>query len=85
MLTADMRERTSGRIELKNTRLNTGHDLLYYIYNRRLRDGSDLVRLLALADQYELQELKAGCVKQLTTTITKVRAWWTKVIYRAEL
>jgi hypothetical protein len=71
MLTSDMSERTSGRIELRNTKLKTGQDLLYYLYNRQLRDGSDMAGLLALADQYDLQELKTWCAQELATTVTK--------------
>jgi hypothetical protein len=54
-----MRERTSGRIELKNLKLKTGQDLLYYLYNQQLKEESDLVGLLAAAEQYDMPELKA--------------------------
>jgi hypothetical protein len=37
ILTAD----TSGRIEMKKTSLKTGQDLVHYIYNRQLRNGSE--------------------------------------------
>jgi hypothetical protein len=54
-----MRERTSGRLELKNLKLKTGQDLLYYLYNQQLKEESDLVGLLAAAEQYDMPELKA--------------------------
>jgi BTB/POZ domain len=75
MLTADMRERTSGRIELRNTKLHTGQDLLFYLYNGQIREESDLVGLLGLADQYDIQELKIWCAKQLAATVTKAKCW----------
>jgi BTB/POZ domain len=37
MLTAGMKEQASGRIELQNMKLKTGRDLLYYLYNQRLK------------------------------------------------
>jgi aconitase B len=68
ILTAD----TSGRIEMKKTSLKTGQDLVHYIYNRQLRNGSDLVGLLALAAHYNLEELRAECAQKLAATINKV-------------
>ena len=46
MLTADMQERHSSPIELKNLKLKTGQDLLHYMYNGWLKKGSDVVGLL---------------------------------------
>jgi hypothetical protein len=37
MLTSNMRERNSGRIQVKNMKLRTGRELLHYIYNGRLQ------------------------------------------------
>jgi BTB/POZ domain len=71
MLTADMKERASAQIELKQVKLKTGQDLLFYLYNRQLREGSDLVGLLGLADQYDLQELKIWCAQQLAASVNK--------------
>ena len=36
LLAADMKERKSSRIELKNVKLATGRELLYYLYNGRM-------------------------------------------------
>jgi CMP-N-acetylneuraminic acid synthetase len=44
-----MREQTSRRIELKNMKLKTGKDLLYYLYNHQMKADSGLVGLLAAA------------------------------------
>jgi BTB/POZ domain len=55
MLKAGMKEQASGRIELKSMKLKTGRDLLYYLYNRQLREDANVVGLLGLADQYDMQ------------------------------
>jgi hypothetical protein len=55
MLATNMRERSSGQILLKDVKLMTGRDLLFYLYNRRLREDADLEGLLGLAEQYDLQ------------------------------
>jgi hypothetical protein len=47
MLTADMKERSSSCIELKYMKLTTGKDLLFYLYNRQLREDADAMGLLA--------------------------------------
>ena len=71
LLAADMKERNSGRIELKDIKLATGRDLLYYLYNGRMKEGSDLLGLLALADQYDMPELKSLCAEGLAARVTK--------------
>jgi hypothetical protein len=55
MLSADMKECASGVIDLKHIKLKTGKDLIYYLYNRQLREGADVLGLLGLADQYDMQ------------------------------
>jgi hypothetical protein len=50
MLTANMREKATGRIEMKNMTLKTGQDLLYYLYNNQLPEDADLQDLLPVAD-----------------------------------
>jgi hypothetical protein len=50
-----MQERATGRIELKHIKLQTGRDLLHYLYDRQLREGADLEVLLPVADQYDLK------------------------------
>jgi BTB/POZ domain len=70
---ATMREEQAiiHRIELKNIRLKTGQDLLYYLYNGRLSDDvSNLMDLLPLADQYELTGLKVMCLDRLDAEVT---------------
>jgi cbb3-type cytochrome oxidase cytochrome c subunit len=84
MLTADMRERASGRIRLKDMKLKTGKDLLFYLYNRKLRDEADVMGLLAFANQYDMQELKIWCGKRLAPTVTKANyseLWRTAELY----
>ena len=71
LLAADMKERNSGRIELKQIKLATGRELLYYLYNGLLKEeGSDLLGLLALADQYDMAELKHLCAEGLAARLT---------------
>ena len=65
-----MKERNSGRIELKHI-MATGRELLYYLYNGRMQEGSDLLGLLALADQYDMAELKSLCAKGLAARVTE--------------
>ena len=71
-MAADMKERNSGRIVLKNVNLATGRALLYYLYNGRMREEqrSDLLGLLALADQYDMAELKTLCAERLADRLT---------------
>jgi hypothetical protein len=83
MMSAGMKEQATGRIELKNMKLKTGHDLLYYLYNQRLKENSDLVGLLATAHQYDLPELKAMCGDKLAATVT--RANYVELLHMAEL
>jgi hypothetical protein len=71
MLTVNMREKATGRIELKNMTLKTGQSLLYYLYNNQLPETADLKDLLPVADQYELPALKAICVDGLVDNVTK--------------
>jgi hypothetical protein len=51
MLAADMREGNTGRIEMKDVRLETGRNLLFFLYNGWLDEGADFMGLLPLADQ----------------------------------
>ena len=73
LLAAGMKERKSSRIELKNVKLATGRKLLYYLYNGRMKEGqeeSDLLGLIALADQYDMAELKTLCAERLADRLT---------------
>ena len=74
LLAAGMKERKSSRIELKNVKLATGRELLYYLYNGRMKEGqeeSDLMGLLALADQYDMAGLKSLCAAGLAARVTE--------------
>jgi hypothetical protein len=51
MLSADMQERASGRIELKDMTLRTGKELVHYLYNRHLRSDADHVALLKVRNE----------------------------------
>jgi hypothetical protein len=57
MLTANMRERNTGRIELPDMNLKTGRGLIFFLYNGRLEEeeDTDLRELLAVADKYDIQ------------------------------
>jgi hypothetical protein len=35
--------------------MKTGRDLLFFLYNGRMKPDSDLVGLLSLADKYDIQ------------------------------
>jgi hypothetical protein len=73
MLTADMAEKASGRIELKHMKRATGEDMLHYLYNRQLplkpSDTDRLRALLEAADQYDLPELGAWCAAGLAASV----------------
>jgi hypothetical protein len=71
MLTASMKEKASRRIELTNIKLQTGKDLLYYLYNQRMKQDSDVMGLLAVADQYDLPDLKTLCGEALAASVTR--------------
>ena len=74
LLAADMKERKSSRIELKNVKLATGRELLYYLYNGRMKEGqeeTDLLGLIALADQYDMAGLKSLCAAGLAARVTE--------------
>jgi BTB/POZ domain len=85
MLTAGMKEQASGRIELKNMKLKTGQDLLYYLYNQRMKPDSDLTGLLAAADQYDMPELKAECGEALAAGGGVTRDNYVELMHMAEL
>lgn len=70
MLSADMLERKTGRIELLDVELKTGSDLLFYLYNGRMKPESDVMGLVALADKYDFQDLKKRCEKSLIATVS---------------
>ena len=74
LLAADMKERKSSRIELKNVKLATGRELLYYLYNGRMKEGqeeTDLLGLIALADQYDMAGLKSLCAAGRAARVTE--------------
>ena len=74
LLAAGMKERKSSRIELKNVKLATGRKLLYYLYNGRMKEGqeeSDLLGLIALADQYDMAGLKSLYTAGLAARVTE--------------
>ena len=86
LLAADMKERNSGRIELKQIKLATGRELLYYLYNGWLKEeGSDLLGLLALADQYDMAELKHLCAEGLAARLTDNYRYILPLLKRAAL
>ena len=74
LLAADMKERKSSRIELKNVKLATRRKLLYYLYNGRMKERqeeSDLLGLIALADQYDMAGLKSLYTAGLAARVTE--------------
>ena len=71
MLSAKMKERNPGRIELKDCRLQTGQALLFYLYNGWLEPEASVTELLVLADRYDLAELKETCASSLKSSITE--------------
>lgn len=71
MLSTNMKERLSGRIELLDMKLKTGQDLLSYLYNSKLEPGMDLKELLVVADRYDLAELLDTCAVSLTAELSK--------------
>ncbi len=55
MLKTNMVESRWGRIVLPDVEVKTGRDLLFFLYNGRMKPDSDLVGLLSLADKYDIQ------------------------------
>jgi hypothetical protein len=50
---------------MKDVRLETGRNLLFFLYNGWLEEGADLMGLLNLADKYDIQVLAAKKLKLL--------------------
>ncbi len=42
---------------MQDVRLETGRNLLFFLYNGWLEEGADLMELLPLADKYDIQVL----------------------------
>jgi hypothetical protein len=42
---------------MKDVRLETGRNLLFFLYNGWLEEGADMMGLLNLADKYDIQVL----------------------------
>jgi hypothetical protein len=40
---------------MKDVKLETGRNLLFFLYNGWLEEGADLMELLPLADKYDIQ------------------------------
>jgi hypothetical protein len=57
MLSNDMLERKTGRIEIPDVKLKTLQDFVRFLYDDRMEPDADNVGLLALADKYSIQVL----------------------------
>jgi hypothetical protein len=55
MLTAPMREQITGRIVLPNVTLDTGLELISFLYNGQMEPDSDYEGLLELAEKYDIK------------------------------
>jgi hypothetical protein len=55
LLTTNMLESQTGRIELPDVAAKTGRDLVFFIYNNRIPPDADHTGLLVLADKYDIQ------------------------------
>jgi hypothetical protein len=40
---------------MQDVRIETGRNLLFFLYNGWLEEGADLMELLPLADKYDIQ------------------------------
>ncbi len=62
MLSTNMVERNTARIVLSDLTLQTGRDLVSFLYNGQLEPNVDLVDLLVAADKYDIRvfQLLAG-------------------------
>ena len=69
MLSSNMKERQTGRIDLTDWSLKTGQDLLSFLYSGRVKPDADLTKLLVVADRYDFQELKEMTSEALKTKI----------------
>jgi hypothetical protein len=52
-----MREQITGRIVLPNITLDTGLELISFLYNGRMEPDSDYEGLLELAEKYDIKVL----------------------------
>ena len=57
MLTAPMREQITGRIVLPNVTLDTGLELISFLYNGQMEPDSDYEGMLELAEKYDIKVL----------------------------
>jgi len=70
MLESDMKEKKTGRIEIKNMSSEVVGDMLKYIYSGDAPNiDSHTKELFAAADQYQLEKLKEMCEEKLCSSI----------------
>jgi len=70
MLESNMKEKESGRVEIKDMNLEVFEDMLRYIYTSEAPNiDKHPEKLFAVADQYELQELKELCEVKLCSKL----------------
>jgi len=70
MFTHEMAEKKSGRVTITDFTPEEMRDFLHFIYNGKLDSMDNAVKLLDLADQYQVETLKEMCEIHLLGTIT---------------
>lgn len=71
MLTVDMQEGRTGVVAMRDTSAACVHAMLVYLYTDRIRcNESDLMQLMALANQWQLFYLKLLCQEKMMHFIT---------------
>jgi len=73
MLAHDMQESSTRKIEIKDFSVETVQQMVYFMYQGRLKEGNDTftVELLQISDKYGLTLLKQNCEEALIKSLDK--------------
>jgi hypothetical protein len=83
-LTADMLERSTGRIEIPDMSAATGREMIFYCYTGHVRQNTAVTQeLLVAANKYEMRELEEYCVQALASTVNNAN--WTELLLLSDL
>jgi len=74
MFTHEMAEKSSGQVKIPNFKSNEMRDFLHFLYHAKLESFEHSVKLLDLADKYQVATLKELCVDHLMSQVTKDNA-----------
>lgn len=75
MFTSDFKEKQSNSAIVKNISPEAFLDFLYFLYTDTVKDlKSHVIELLAIADLYEVEDLKTICQKQMLNGLSDENA-----------